>query len=294
MAKEKEETAKDKPEEKEKICFVIMPISDALGYEDGHFKRVYEFIIKPACYKAGFTPIRADDIKTTNHIIIDILKRLIEADMAICDLSAKNPNVLYELGIRQAFNLPVTLLKDEKTDRIFDIQTLRDVYYHSSLRVDTIEEIVTNLADAITDTFKNKDKSINSIIQLLEVEAATVKKTEISEDTILILNAIKGISNTVNLLEETTSQLSMVPDSNRRINTLEIPIISGNVEADDTKIHLIVKQFLNRFVVRSKRTTLGFIAYIESEEFLSKERLATLIQKLNEAGFAGTFKYYLH
>lgn len=92
----------------DKKCFVIMPISDSEDYTSGHFGRVYEHIIKPACELAGFKPIRADDIMTTNYIALDIIKNIIESEMAICDLSSRNPNVLYELGIRQAFNLPVT------------------------------------------------------------------------------------------------------------------------------------------------------------------------------------------
>lgn len=36
-------------EEKLKKCFVIMPISDVDGYPKGHFNRVYDYIIVPAC-----------------------------------------------------------------------------------------------------------------------------------------------------------------------------------------------------------------------------------------------------
>ena len=42
-------------------CFVIMPISDVDSYEPGHFGRVYEHVIKPACKAAGLKPIRADE-----------------------------------------------------------------------------------------------------------------------------------------------------------------------------------------------------------------------------------------
>ena len=80
-----------------KKCFIIMPISDQDGYEKGHFNRVYKHIVQPACEKAGFVPIRADDENKTNYIVIDIIKKIIEADIVLCDLSAKNPNVLYEL-----------------------------------------------------------------------------------------------------------------------------------------------------------------------------------------------------
>ena len=85
-------------------CFVIMPISDVDTYDKGHFGRVYEYIIKPACAAAGFRPTRADEVQATNYIVVDILRKILDAEMMICDLSSRNPNVLYELGIRQAFN----------------------------------------------------------------------------------------------------------------------------------------------------------------------------------------------
>ena len=59
--------------EDKKKCFVIMPISDAEGYDKGHFTRVYEHLVKPAVIEAGFEPMRADDtcgghIKTDTRI----------------------------------------------------------------------------------------------------------------------------------------------------------------------------------------------------------------------------------
>ena len=48
--------------EDQKECFVIMPISDAEGYDKGHFTRVYYDIIKPAVESAGHKPIRADEV----------------------------------------------------------------------------------------------------------------------------------------------------------------------------------------------------------------------------------------
>ena len=82
-----------------KECFIIMPISDADGYPTGHFKHVYDNIIYPSCEMAGYQAVRADEIKATNLIHLDILKRLIDTPIAICDLSSRNPNVLFELGI---------------------------------------------------------------------------------------------------------------------------------------------------------------------------------------------------
>ena len=166
-----------------KKCFIIMPISDAENYPSGHFGRVYEYIIKPACSIAEFQPIRADDIMTTNYIALDIIKNILQCEMALCDLSSRNPNVLYELGIRQAFNLPVSLIKDIKTPRIFDIQGFRDVEYDEALRIDNVEEAIDNIAQTLKNTFESTNE-INSLITLLGIEPAKITdRKEISPDT---------------------------------------------------------------------------------------------------------------
>lgn len=180
---------------KDKVCFIIMPISDSERYENGHFKRVYEHIIKPACINAGFTPIRADDVKKTNVIVIDILQKLLNSEMAICDLSDKNPNVLYELGIRQAFDLPVSFIKDEVTDRVFDIQGFRDLEYNSSLRIDEVNIAIEKLTANILETYESKGQDVNSIVELLGISKAKVsKQVEISPDTDIILKSFNDIS----------------------------------------------------------------------------------------------------
>lgn len=184
-----------------------MPISDAVGYPLGHFKLVYDFIIKPACKLAGFSPIRADDIKGTNVIVIDILRRILDSEMALCDLSAKNPNVLYELGIRQSFDLPVTFIKDDITDRIFDIQGFRDIPYAISLRVDEVGAAINAIATSLKETYDNKGKEVNSIIELLGISKATLKEpVSLSTETAVLLDALNEIRERITNLSPEPKQ----------------------------------------------------------------------------------------
>lgn len=153
-----------------------MPISDPAGYGSGHFTVVYRNFIKPACEQAGFRAIRADDVTETNYIAIDILRQIMDADMAVCDLSARNPNVLYELGLRHASRKPVTLLKDDKTDEIFDISGIRRLQYDASLRIDTVQSAIAQLAESIRTTYalREDDQSSNSLMSLLEKRPARI------------------------------------------------------------------------------------------------------------------------
>jgi hypothetical protein len=163
---------------KEQECFVIMPISDHKDYEKGHFKRVYEDVIIPACEKANFKAVRADDVEETDMIHLSILKKLIEAPMAICDLSTRNPNVLFELGLRQAFDKPVVLIQEKGTERIFDVSILRAYDYCKELKYkDVLDD-----QEAISKMLKGTEKAFvtgegfNSVIKLLSLtQSATIK-----------------------------------------------------------------------------------------------------------------------
>ena len=152
-----------------KECFIIMPISDADGYPAGHFKHVYDNIIYPSCEMAGYQAIRADEVKATNLIHLDILKKLIDAPIAICDLSSRNPNVLFELGIRQAFDRPVVLIQEAGTPKIFDIAPLRYLEYSKEMKYHDVLRIQKDLKESIeaTAAAEGEAGNVNSIVKLL-------------------------------------------------------------------------------------------------------------------------------
>ncbi len=160
-------------ENKKKSCFIIMPIGDHDDYPQGHFRHVYENIIQPSCEQAGYIPIRADEVKETNLIHLDILKKLIDAPIAICDLSTRNPNVLFELGVRQAFDKPVVLIQEKGTPRIFDIAPLRYLEYSRDMKYHEVIKSQSELKDAIEATVKAEGDAgnVNSIVKLLALQS---------------------------------------------------------------------------------------------------------------------------
>lgn len=188
-------------------CFVIMPISDPNGYEDGHFKMIYEDVFCPAIEQAGYTPFRADDSFASNLIQEKIVREIIESPMALCDLSTRNPNVLFELGIRQAFDLPVVLVQEEGTERIFDIGNINTLNYDKNMQYRKIVEAQENIKSAIIET-ENPTNGVNSIIKLLQVSKAQMpdqpNMTELDEIKMLInsmRNEVEAIRNEVKIQE---------------------------------------------------------------------------------------------
>ena len=187
-------------------CFVIMPISDPEGYKKGHFEHVYKDIFSAAIIEAGYTPKRADDENSSTMIQVNIIKDIIEAPMAICDLSSRNPNVLFELGIRQAFDLPVVLVQEEGTPRIFDISTINTIDYRKEMIYHEVIEDREKILKAISAT-SNSSQGVNSIVKLLEIG----KKAEISDDKLTEDDEIKlllySISNQVENMDKRIARM---------------------------------------------------------------------------------------
>jgi hypothetical protein len=206
---------KEPKPEAPKSCFVIMPISDVEPYPSGHWARVYQHLIEPACRSAGYEPVLASAVQQTNFIVLDILKRVVSAEVVLCDLSSRNPNVLYELGIRQAFDKPAVLIKDTLTERIFDVQGLRDVEYDHTLRVDLVAPKVGEIAQVVKNTASAAD-DVNSLVSLLGVTAAKLPEaSNVTGDTALILERLNEVASRVARVESQTKMIrsTMVPST---------------------------------------------------------------------------------
>ncbi|MBX9722119.1 MAG: hypothetical protein K2X81_12035 [Candidatus Obscuribacterales bacterium] len=200
----------DSIQEPKPTCFVLMPIADTAGYESGHFGRVYEHLMKPAILAAGFNPVRADDAVKTDYIVVGIIQKIVESEMVVCDFSSRNANVLYELGVRHAFNKPVVLLKDRRTEKIFDIQGLRYTEYDESLRIDAVNKDIVKITAAIVETSKSSDKDMNSIVQLAGIRTAELPAGQtISPDTELLLSSLNAIDRRLQALGEHESHSSV-------------------------------------------------------------------------------------
>ena len=198
-----------------KSCFVIMPIADCEGYEKGHFAHVYNDIIKPAIEKTEFMAIRADEVKETNLIHLDILKKLIDAPIAVCDLSTRNPNVLFELGIRQAFDKPVVLIQEKGTPKIFDIAPLRYLEYSKEMKYHEVLESQKKLQEAIEATkgVENEADNINSIVKLMALSSsAVIPNLDKSNKEVMALDFLQAQMTDLKMMME------MIMQDGRRAN----------------------------------------------------------------------------
>lgn len=240
MANKKIEEVKIKEIEGKEKCFVIMPISDNNSYEKGHFNFVYEDIFKPAIESAGFKPYRVDENKSSSVIHLEIIKALLDAPMAICDLSSRNPNVLYELGIRQAFDKPVVLVGDNNPGEIFDIGNINTYKYDNALSYRSVIKDQNEISEMIKKTYYNHNKGIdsNSLIKLLNINSAAQsidREKDLNEKDLLTImyNEIISLKNSNNLVSENKNSDNIVQNA---IEKAKYAIEYNNILGDNIEI----------------------------------------------------------
>lgn len=118
----KKAKAPAKKKAKKDSCFAIMPFSN-------WFDDYYEQIYIPAIEAAGLNSCRADDLYRPSTIVHDIWNYTKRAKIVLADLTGKNPNVFYELGLAHALAKPAILVAETMDDVPFDLRSLRVIVY---------------------------------------------------------------------------------------------------------------------------------------------------------------------
>ncbi|MFX0098068.1 MAG: hypothetical protein ACFFCS_00695 [Candidatus Hodarchaeota archaeon] len=113
---------RDEYEIEEGFVFMLMPF-------DLKLTQVYNDYIKQPLEEMGLKVERADDIYTPSHIMADIWMQINKAEIVIAELTGRNPNVFYELGIAHSLRKYTILITQDLEDVPFDLTSLRIIDY---------------------------------------------------------------------------------------------------------------------------------------------------------------------
>jgi hypothetical protein len=106
-------------------AFIIMQVGAKDSPERKRADQIYEYIVVPPVVDAGLEPYRADLDFSPGAITTKMLSELISARLVIADLTGRNPNVFYELGITHSFARPLISIADSSSSLPFDAKDER-------------------------------------------------------------------------------------------------------------------------------------------------------------------------
>jgi nucleoside 2-deoxyribosyltransferase len=237
----------------EKYCGIIMPIASMPGYPAEHWSEVKNIIIEATQQVDGYN-FKTEIVSNSDGEIDVIHKRIIQnlynADIVICDISGKNPNVLFELGMRLAFDKPTILIKDDQTDFIFDTGVIEHITYPKDLRFSKIVNFKKELALRIKQTY---EKSINDpkfstfLGNFGEFKIPSLNQTTVSDVQQLILDEINTLRAELNnfkkeLAVTKTKNYSIIPAGLEKIVS---NYINETGDLDNPEIVLNKEEFVS-------------------------------------------------
>lgn len=178
----------------EKICFIVTAIGESGTPTRERADNVYRYLIAPVCEELGYKPVRVDHVNAVDNINETVINYLKTAPMVIADMTEHNPNAFYELGFRQARELPLVPIIKVGERLPFDVITTRTVFYDTD--VAKIEDSKENLKSKIL-SFKN-----------FEMPESRTERTLTLDD--INDNLTKKLNKILNLLEKQQSYSSLV------------------------------------------------------------------------------------
>jgi len=140
-------------------CFVLMPFAELADVQ-----KVYEDHVKPLLEgRCGLRCQRADDIYDISGVMQSVWEGINRARVIIADLTERNPNVFYELGIAHTLGKPVIMLTQSMEFVPFDLRHLRCIVY--KYKPKDIERLEKALERTVKRVLSSTDEASLSLRQ---------------------------------------------------------------------------------------------------------------------------------
>jgi hypothetical protein len=208
-----------------------MPISTLDGCSADHWAEVKAIIADAvdSIEEPRFSARMVSDADEIGVIQKRIVQNVYSSDIIVCDVSGKNPNVMFELGMRLAFDKPVVIVKDDKTDYSFDTGIIEHVTYPRDLRFSRIVDFKHSLTKKIASTYLGSAAPDSSpfLKNFGRFQVASLQQTEVSPDR-LVLEMLDDIRREMHMLR-------------RRVDTPKRPRYDSYVEDESMLLRRVVK-----------------------------------------------------
>jgi len=209
----------------EKTCYIIGPIGKPDSDEREWADFVKDYIIEPVVTECGYqAPQRSDKDQAEALIMTGIVKQMFEADLVIADLTDHNPNVFYELGIRNCAHKPVIHLIKDGQSPPFDLAGNRAIFVsRDHPKVIEAKAEIKERIEAIEKNYEQFYSHVQTYMQGKELdalkEAGTGRESLIAEALERLLNTTASNSDK---LERLCSATVGTPKKLRRISYADL------------------------------------------------------------------------
>lgn len=138
------------------------------------YREVYTEVYKVVCKSNGIDCWRVDEVNKPGSITRDIINGIIESDIIIADLTERNPNVFYELGIAHSTGNKTIMTCQSNESLPFDISAYRVIFYEQTINGGKV--LIEKLDKSIKELLNNRFEVNNPVQEIISPQKQRPQK----------------------------------------------------------------------------------------------------------------------
>ena len=169
-------------------CFVIMPFR-------APFDEYFSEIFRPAIERAGLAAVQAGEIFSPGMFMRQIVDGIQSSSVILAELTGRNANVFYELGLAHAYRKPAIMVTQDQEDVPADLQGLRWIGYRT-ISPRWAEELSRKITESVLMCLKagpaeRVRRFLPAAVQTVEVPVIADRIVELSPTQRQIFDVIR-------------------------------------------------------------------------------------------------------
>ncbi|KQS73017.1 hypothetical protein ASG39_04680 [Rhizobium sp. Leaf371] len=241
-------------------------------------------MLSEAIQSAGYNARLVSDSDEIQVIHTNIVQNIHDDEIVVCDVSGKNANVMFELGLRLAFDKPVIIVKDNATDYSFDTSPIKHIGYRKDLRFDDVIAFKAKVAAAITSTVKTSKADPEYSPFLRNFKHITAKKLGNEELTQaeFLNRKIDRIERAIeNIVDRNVERNSFLKYSLKGVNVdkqLHSALLRDAV-AKRSEIFIYISALINGYLMSNQADSTNMLETAAGRRILSQKIFDAVVEK---------------
>lgn len=264
------------------ICFVIMPFSQTTDEhtEDYWTKHFEDFLKSLIEVNQNLEARRSQALR--GDVLKQIITDLAVSPVVVADLTDNNPNVYWELGVRQSFKHGTVTIAEAGTRLFFDIGAKGTLFYYPKDHL-KIEDFRERFKEAIQDCLEHPDRPDSHVLETISGRG-TLFEIFRRDEAIRRLDAVLSECNkNLKVLgwavecaqdNQKTPSKRTVATTLFRISAAELLIINRYVD-EDQSFYGLIERYSSRVTAINNQMNIWEVSPDSTEKWLLSVETST-------------------
>ena len=270
------------------LCFVIMPFKKTTAeHTEEYWTKHFEHFLRPLIEEnPNLEAHRSKALR--GDILRQIITGLVNSRVVVADLTDYNPNVYWELGVRQSFKSGTVTIAEAKTQLPFDIGAKGTLFYYPEDHLKTAD-FSKSFKEAIQDCLANPDRSDSHVLETLSGRGTLFeifRRDEAVRRLDAVLSECSRNLKIMNFVVKRARNNQKDPEKREftterfGLSAVELLITNRYVDEDQSFFEL-AEEYSNRFNSLNSQVNIWEYSPNATEQWLLKyaKRMAKLIEE---------------